>query len=334
MYKSTRDKGQTQASLATAGTKQIHQRTTALAPTRQKMQSDNPFERYENPFSDPYVPTGTTGTSSNTNNGNGGNDTRDVLNSCQTIKDQIDQYKSNIDYLKDLQYQQMNAVSETEKKKLIAQIDGITMDMKTMQTDIKNSIERVKGQVNKSDPDMVNQVNNLNRLFRGVLREMIVEEDEFKTLITHQAVEQYQIINPEASYNDAQQFVLQNGPEEIFSTSLEMQNRKAEAMEVFENVKYRHDELMRIQEMAATLNQMFNDLQDIVLEQDEYLTNANANIDLAQNQMEKGDANVISAVHTSKKNRKCKWIIFWLCILLACIIAGVIAGLVKGLSGH
>lgn len=301
------------------------------------MQSDNPFETYENPFSDPYDPSGYGGQSQGRGQSHGGHGQGDgpaFLNECQRIKDEIEQYKSNIDYLKQLQYQQMNAVSETEKKRTLDQIDSSTMEMKTMQIDIKNGIERLKTQVDRSDPDMVNQLNNLNRLFRGALRELIVEEDNFKESVTHQAVEQYQIINPEASYDEAQQFVLQNGPEEIFSTSLEMQNKKAEAMEVFENVKYRHDELLKIQEMAATLNQMFNDLQDIVLEQGEYLTSANENIDLAQNQLEKGDGNVIQAVQTSKKNRKCKWIIICLCILLACIIAGVIAGLVRGLSGH
>ncbi|ODQ46971.1 hypothetical protein PICMEDRAFT_16771 [Pichia membranifaciens NRRL Y-2026] len=299
------------------------------------MQSDNPFETYENPFSDPYDPSGYGGQSrGQSHGGHGAGNGPAFLNECQRIKDEIEQYKSNIDYLKQLQYQQMKAVSETEKKRTLEQIDSSTMEMKTMQIDIKNGIERLKTQVDRSDPDMVNQLNNLNRLFRGALRELIVEEDNFKESVTHQAVEQYQIINPEASYDEAQQFVLQNGPEEIFSTSLEMQNKKAEAMEVFENVKYRHDELLKIQEMAATLNQMFNDLQDIVLEQGEYLTNANENIDLAQAQLEKGDGNVIQAVQTSKKNRKCKWIIIGLCILLACIIAGVIAGLVRGLSGH
>lgn len=297
------------------------------------MQSDNPFETYENPFSDPYDPSGYGHGNSNVNVGGSANGAS-FLNGCQKIKDEIEQYKSNIDYLKQLQYQQMKAVSETEKKRTLEQIDNSTMEMKTMQIDIKNGIERLKTQVDRSDPDMVNQLNNLNRLFRGALRELIVEEDNFKESVTHQAVEQYQIINPEASYDEAQQFVLQNGPEEIFSTSLEMQNKKAEAMEVYQNVKYRHDELLKIQEMAATLNQMFNDLQDIVLEQDAYLTNANQNIDLAQNQLEKGDGNVIQAVQTSKKNRKCKWIIIGLCILLACIIAGVVAGLVRGLSGH
>lgn len=291
------------------------------------MQSDNPFERYENPFSDPYNPTSTDGAPGGSPGGN-------FLNECQRIKDDIQQYKSNIEYLKQLQNQQMQAVSESEKKRTLDQIDSSTMEMKSMQNNIKNEIESLKSQVNRSDPDMVNQLNNLNRLFRGALRDLIVEEDHFKESVTHQAVEQYQIINPDASYHEAQQFVLQNGPEDIFSTSLEMQNKKAEAMEVYQNVKYRHDELMKIQEMAATLNQMFNDLQDIVLEQDQYLTSANEHLDIAQDQFEKGDANVIEAVKTSKKNRKCKWIIIGLCILLACIIAGVVAGLVKGLVGH
>lgn len=300
------------------------------------MQSDNPFESYENPFSDPYDPSGYSpnqGNSYNNINNNNSN-SKSFLNDCQRIKDEIEQYKSNIDYLKQLQYQQMKAVSEDEKKRTLQQIDNSTMEMKTMQIDIKNSIENLKLKVNRSDPDMVNQLNNLNRLFRGALRDLIVEEDNFKESVTNQAVEQYQIINPEASYDEAQQFVLQNGPEDVFTTSLEMQNKKAEAMEVFQNVKYRHDELVKIQEMAATLNQMFNDLQDIVLEQDNYLNTANQNIDIAQNQLEKGDANVIQAVHTSKKNRKCKWIIIGLCFLLACIIAGLIAGLVRGLSGR
>jgi syntaxin 1B/2/3 len=282
------------------------------------MNTENPFDTSENPFSDPYVPS---------------NDAS-FLTQCQRIKDDIEQYRSNVDYIKQLQYQQMNSVSESEKKRTLNDIDSATMDLKISQTNIKNSIENLKFQVNRSDPDMVNQLNNLNRLFRGALREMIVEEDNFKEAVTNQAVEQYQIINPEASYHQAQEFVLQNGPDEIFSTSLEMQNKKAEAMEVYQNVKYRHDELLKIQEMAATLNQMFNDLQDIVLEQDQYINSASDQINTAQMELEKGDANVIQAVHTSKKNRKCKWIIFALCLLLAAIIAGIIAGLVKGLSGH
>lgn len=287
------------------------------------MQNDNPFETYENPFSDPYNPTGSGGPGSE---GSGG-----FLTECQRIKDEIEQYRSNIEYLKELQYNQMNAVSENDKKRILNSIDGSTMEMKTLQNNIKNDIEGLKLKVNRADPDMVNQLNNLNRLFRGVLREMIVEEDHFKESITHQAVEQYQIINPESSYNEAQEFVLQNGPEEIFSTSLEMQNKKAEAMEVYENVKYRHDELLKIQEMAATLNQMFNDLQDIVVEQDQYFNSANEHINVAQNELEKGDGNVVQAVHLSKKNRKCKWIIIFLLFLLACIIAGIVAGIVKGL---
>lgn len=108
-----------------------------------------------------------------------------------------------------------------------------------------------------------------------------------------------------------------------------MQNKTAEARQVYENVKYRHDELVKIQEMAASLNQMFNDLQDIVLEQDEILNSANYQVNSAQQELEKGDANVVKAVNLSKRNRKCKWIILVLCIILAAIIAGVVAGVVK-----
>lgn len=300
------------------------------------MPSDNPFESYENPFSDPYIPS--TGASSdpygNSNIRNNDINETNFLNTCQHIKEQINQYKSDSNQLQQLQQQQINAVSESAKQQALHEIDNVTLGMKSLQLDIKNNIESAKLIINRSDPDMVNQINNLNRLFRSALQNVIIDEDRFKENITHQAVEQYQIINPEASYNQAQEFVLQNGTDDVFQTSLEMQNRKAEAMEVYQNVKYRHDELVKIQEMAATLNQMFNDLQDIVLEQDEYLTNANQNIDMAQQELEKGDGNVIQATNLSKKNRKCKWIILCLCILLVLIIVGIIVGLVKGLSGH
>lgn len=282
------------------------------------MQYDNPFETSENPFSDPYVPS---------------NDAS-FVNQCQKIKDDIETYKTNVDYIKQLQYKQMNSVSENDKQEILKELDNANMNMKSLQSQIKNNIESLKFQVDKSDPDMINQLNNLNRLFRGALREMIVEEDNFKEAVTNQAVEQYQIVNPNSSYQEAQEFVLYNGTEEVFSNSLELQNKKAEALEIYQNVKYRHDELLKIQEMATSLNQMFNDLQDLVLEQDEVLNNANNQINVAQTELEKGDANVVQAVHTSKKNRKCKWIIFVLIILLACIIAGVVAGLVKGLRGH
>lgn len=280
------------------------------------MNSENPFEVPENPFSDPYVPVGLGNNAS-------------FMSECQRIKREIETYKSNTERLRHLQHQQMTSVSESEKQQILQSIDSLTMSMKSSQLDIKQSIEDLKLQVDRSDPDMVNQLNNLNRLFRSGLKDMIMEEDHFREAVTHQAVEQYQIINPQASYNEAQQFVLQNGPDDVFATSLEMQNKTAEARQVYENVKYRHDELVKIQEMAASLNQMFNDLQDIVLEQDEILNSANYQVNSAQQELEKGDANVVKAVNLSKRNRKCKWIILVLCIILAAIIAGVVAGVVK-----
>lgn len=283
----------------------------------------NPFESTasfgENPFADRYID-------------NSQPPSQDFISQCGYIKDQIDYYNATSARLTDLQNRQMNSISENEKTSILEEIDSVTTELKSLQFQIKNDIEDLKLKVVKSDPDMVHQLNNLNRLFRSSLKQMIYEEDSFKENVKNQAIEQYQIINPESSYSEAQEFILKHGSDEVFLQSLEQSNRKAEAVQVYENVKIRHDELVKINEMVTILNEMFNDLQDLVVEQDEVLNSAATNIKTAQDQMEKGDANVIAAVGHAKKGRKWKWIILVLIFLLILAIIGIVVGIVKGVK--
>lgn len=279
----------------------------------------------DNPFADPYVPSG---------GGYAGApmDTSEALIECQKIRDKIFKFNEIIKEIKQLQNKQAIAVSENDKRNIIEEINELNNESRQLNYSIKSDIEILKTKINKSDIDIINQINNLNRLFRNGITDLIKIEDEFNEKIIDQGIEQYQIINPESNYEEAKEFVQLNGTEEIFSKNLDLQNRKAESFEVFQNVKYRHEEIQRINETVNMLNQMLNELQDLVVEQDYYFENANNNVNIAQNQLEQGDANVIVATKTSKKNRKCKWIIIVLILLLICIIVAVVAGLVKGLK--
>lgn len=112
-----------------------------------------------------------------------------------------------------------------------------------------------------------------------------------------------------------------------------MANRKGEAIAVLDEVKARHQEVLRAVQITTELNALLNDLQDLAFQQEEFITSANENIDKAQVQLERGDANVIKARDHAKKARKWKWILFWVVVILICAIVGGVVGGVVG-SGH
>ena len=295
--------------------------------------SNNPYQNdsYElNDYNNNY-------NNNNTNNKNN-NDTiptndysnEDFFTKIQNLKDDLNDYNGLINQLENLQISALNAVSADELNAIKSQIDLTSSNLKSIQNlDIKPRLENLFKSC-QGDKDKEQQTENLRNQFRISIQKFAKVDDNYRQSNLNKAIEQYQIVNPDATYNQAYQFVEQIGNEQVFDEAIQLANRKGEAIAVLDEVKTRHQEVLRAVQLTSELNLLLNDLQDLVFQQETVIDSANKNIENAQDQLERGDANVIKARDHAKKGRKWRWILFWVVVILICAIVGGVVGGVVG----
>ncbi|ONH75909.1 hypothetical protein CAS74_000771 [Pichia kudriavzevii] len=308
-------------------------------------QSGNPYaENTGNPYIDntgnPYAgdndyEMNTYNQSSNINNNNNNNNNinnagDDFFSRIQTLKDDLNDYNLLINQIERLQMSALNAVSADELNAIKAQIDSVSNNIKSVQTlEIKPKLtelyETVGGDVDKEE-----QVNNIRNQFRNAILRFQQVDDSYRQSNQNKAIEQYQIVNPDATYSESLQFIDHIGDQQVFDEAINMANRKGEAVAVLDEVKTRHQEVLRAVQMTNELNILLDDLQNLAFQQDEIIDSANKNIERAQDQLERGDANVVKARDHAKKGRKWRWILFWVVVVLICAIVGGVVGGVVG----
>ncbi|GMM28783.1 syntaxin [Martiniozyma asiatica (nom. inval.)] len=254
----------------------------------------------------------------------------DFFGQLESLKDDLSDYNGLISHLQQLQISALNAVGVEELGNIKSQISNTTQNLRSAQSDeIKPKLEELFKSC-EGDTDKQNQALNMRTQFQQAIKRFLEVDDAYNQSNLNKAVEQYQIVNPNSSYDEAVDFVNQVGDQQVFDEAIAMQNRKGEALGVLDEVKARHQEMLRTLQQTAELNQLLTDLQDLIFEQDEVFDTANENIYKAQDKLERADANVIKARDHAKKGRKWRWILFWVVVILICAIVGGVVGGVVG----
>lgn len=312
--------------------------------------SNNPYE-YDNPYAEeqgnPYTQdeSNTNGRTNNQINNNNAdntyelNQTNDInlfFTKIQDIKDDLNDYNGLIDRLEKLQFDLLSAVGNQEVEILKKQIENTSFNLSDLQS---NTIKPKLTELYKlcgSDTDKQEQAKNINQSFRNSMEKLAKIEDNYQLKNKSKAIDQFKIVNPDSTDEEALDFINNsssaNGEtsQQIFDNALKYSNRKGEAMNVLQEVQARHMEMERTERLAAELTQLFNDLQELVFEQDIHFDEIQENVQVAQKDLEKADANVVKARDHAKKGRRLRWIIFWCIVILICIIVAAVVGGVVG----
>ncbi|GME86509.1 unnamed protein product [[Candida] boidinii] len=312
--------------------------------------SNNPYE-YDNPYAEeqgnPYTQdeSNTNGRTNNQINNNNAdntyelNQTNDInlfFTKIQDIKDDLNDYNGLIDRLEKLQFDLLSAVGNQEVEILKKQIENTSFNLSDLQS---NTIKPKLTELYKlcgGDTDKQEQAKNINQSFRNSMEKLAKIEDNYQLKNKSKAIDQFKIVNPDSTDEEALDFINNsssaNGEtsQQIFDNALKYSNRKGEAMNVLQEVQARHMEMERTERLAAELTQLFNDLQELVFEQDIHFDEIQENVQVAQKDLEKADANVVKARDHAKKGRRLRWIIFWCIVILICIIVAAVVGGVVG----
>ena len=132
------------------------------------------------------------------------------------------------------------------------------------------------------------------------------------------------IVNPHATEAELRQVSEAGGDVQIFQQALMNADRRGQAQSTLANVRQRHDAIQRIETTMMELAQLFQDLDQLVVQQDPLVEHAEKKADDTRVHMESGVVELGGAVKSARAARKKKWICLGICVAIIIVIAIIV----------
>lgn len=270
--------------------------------------------------------------SSGSGTGSNEDDFVTYMNEINDINNSLDQYSNLVNLVSN---KQRNFVQELDLNEEDAdynskQIDALVSESQSLQNDLKNRIKNVQTQAAQSkDQHKMDQAESCRKRFLEIIQEYRVVESNNREQTKVQAERQYRIIKPDASDDEVRAAVEDGNSQQYFQQALMQSNRRGEARTVLNEVQVRHRELLKLEKTMAELTQLFHDMEEMIIEQDQPIQQIDEQIHTAQHDIEQGVGHTNKAVTSAKKARKKKIWCLVICLIIIAILA-IVLGCVFG----
>ncbi|GEQ71488.1 hypothetical protein JCM33374_g5172 [Metschnikowia sp. JCM 33374] len=260
------------------------------------------------------------------------------MNEIQDINLQLDNYGNLVELIANkqknhLQELDLDLNDAGDGEYAAKQIDALVLEASSLQAELKSRIKNVQTQAAQShNPQKAAQAETTRNKFLDLIQRYRLAESNNREQTKVQAERQYRIVKPDATPEEIQAVVEDGGSnQQIFQQALMQSNRRGEARTVLNEVQVRHRELLKLEKTMAELTQLFHDMEELVVEQDQPIQQIEEQIETAQHDIEQGVGHTNKAVVSAKKARKKKLWCFGITVLIL-IILGLILGLYFGLK--
>ncbi|SCU83327.1 LAMI_0C02806g1_1 [Lachancea mirantina] len=263
------------------------------------MSYNNPYET-SNPYAETHAMQDHVGAGTN-NEG----DFVTFMNSIGEINRELDEYTQLINDIDGKQKRLLTEVNEERELALRQELDELAAHASNVQYQLKSKIKAAQQQ-GASDASRQAQAENSRQRFLKLIQDYRIIEANYKEDNKEQAKRQYKIVQPEATDAEVEAAISDVGGQQIFSQALLNANRRGEAKTALAEVQARHQELLKLEKTMAELTQLFNDMEQLVIEQQENIEVIDKNVEDAQQDVEQGVGHTNKAVKSAKRARKNK----------------------------
>lgn len=256
------------------------------------------------------------------------NEIHDINASLDGYADLINMIARNQrDLIQDLE------LNDDDAQFALRRVDNLVSEAQALQLNLKNRIKNAQTQAASArDQTKMDQAETARKRFLELIQEYRLVESRNREQTRAQAERQYRIIKPDATEQEVAQ-VVEGGDltQQFFQQELMQSNRRGEARVALNEVQLRHKEFLKLEKTMAELTQLFNDMEELVIEQDQAITAIDDQMKNAQVDIERGAGHTTKAVVSAKLARKKRKWIFAICVIIICIIA-LALGLKYGLQ--
>jgi syntaxin 1B/2/3 len=152
------------------------------------------------------------------------------------------------------------------------------------------------------------QVQRIDRRLKEAINAYQQVEAQFRRKNQDQMARQYRIVRPEADESEVRAAVEDPTGGQVFQQALMQSNRRGQAQSVLSAVQDRHAQLQKIEQQLIELAQLFQDMDTLVVQQEEFVTNIEQKAEETVENFDKGNEEIGTAITTARKTRKKKWI--------------------------
>lgn len=250
------------------------------------------------------------------------------MNEIQDLNNQLDQYGNLISLISNKQRNLLQdvGVDIEESEYNSKQVDSLILEARSLQDDLKSRITSLQTpNYHRNDKTRIDQIENVRQRFLELIQEYRLIESKNKEQTKLQTERQYRIIKPDATEDEIRQ-VVDDGSDsqQIFQQALMQSNRRGEARTVLNEVQSRHRELLKLERTMAELTQLFHDMEELVIEQDQPIQQIEEQVATAQHDIEQGVGHTDKAVISARKARKKRMWCFIICLIIVVIIAVIL----------
>lgn len=213
------------------------------------------------------------------------------MNEIQDINNSLDQYQNLINLIANKQRQLIQELdlNEEDGDYSTRQVDALVAEAQSMQVDLKNRIKNVQQQaVTSHDQAKIDQAETSRKRFLDLIQEYRMIESNNREQTKQQSERQYKIIKPDATPQEIKAAVEDGDSSQYFQQALMQSNRRGEARTVLNEVQARHRELLKLEKTMAELTQLFHDMEELVVEQDQAIQQIDEQVGGAQHDIEQG----------------------------------------------
>ncbi|KAK3723004.1 hypothetical protein LTR37_002150 [Vermiconidia calcicola] len=250
-----------------------------------------------------------------------------VLNECRRVGDAINDLKNRLPHLERLQRGFASGDGTSSKE-----IDSTSADIMTGYRGLTDRVKRIKSQPEAQQLRNKPQVDALDRRIREAIREYQVKERDFRKQVEDQQRRQYLIVNPDATESEIREATESGSDVQIFQQALLNSDRRGQAQSTLRNVQQRHDAIQQIERTMHELQQLFIDLDNIVVQQEPMVQNIEQKAEETNTHMVAGNTHVGKAVNSARAARKKKWICLGICVAIIAVII-IIVLIYLGVTG-
>lgn len=250
------------------------------------------------------------------------------MNEIQDINTQLDNYSNLVDLISSKQRNQIQDLNlnEDESSYATKQVDALVLEASNLQSELKSRIKNVQTQaVQLRNQQKIDQADAARNKFLELIQKYRLTESNNREQTRLQAERQYRIVKPDATPEEIQA-VVEDGSsnQQIFQQALMQLNRRGEARTVLNDVQTRHRELLKLEKTMAELTQLFHDMEELVIEQDQPIQQIEEQVNTAQHDIEQGVGHTQKAVVSAKAARKKRIWCFVICLIIIVVLALVL----------
>lgn len=238
-------------------------------------QSDNPYAQQQNP-TDPNA----------------------ILNDCRAVGRAIDDLESRLAALQRSQRQFISSSGDSSKE-----VDALSADIMSGYRGLADRVKRIKSRPESQDARNKPQVEALDRRIRKAINAYQVVETQFRKDVQEQQRRQFLIVRPDATEEEIQEATSEGADTQIFQQALMNSDRRGQAQSAL-NVRQRHAAIQQIEKTMLELQQLFQDLDAIVMEQEPMVQNVEQRAMDTHEHLEQGNVQLDRGIQSARAARK------------------------------